>query len=495
MFLASTRYRTSAAPILAASLMSASLAHAAPVDTKGVPIIAPGSAYIQTNQISDVQGLALVRDTLLVNPWGITVRGTSPFWVANSETSTSRLYRGTSTLIVNPGLSGITVPGGLPTGAVGNSTSDFVVTSGMASGAANFIFASITGNIVGWNPNVPAAGSTQGVIMASHPGHVMTGLATGNNGSNKLYGADFANDHIDVFNATYGLTTVSGNFNDATIPAGYAPYNIQNLGGLLYVAYAKVGANGRAENGVGKGYVRRFNTDGVRDLTFAINTGALDAPWGLAIAPASFGIFSNALLVGNNSDDGTIHAYNPTTGAFLGTLQDEGGVALKIDQLWGLIKGNGVDGGDANTVYFTAGIGHEDHGLLGSLKPTTASATSLIEFSSATYQVNEYANSITITVLRSGAVDGTASVSYSGYGEVNNVGYASPADFALSPGTLSFGAGETSKTFSVSPLNDNTIEVNEVLALTLSNAVGAGLSANEAELTITDPGVFVNGFE
>jgi uncharacterized protein (TIGR03118 family) len=127
---------------------------------------------------------------------------------------------------------------------------------------------------------------------------------------------------------------------------------------------------------VGNGFVRRFNTNGVRDLTFGINNGALNAPWGIVIAPASFGIFGNALLVGNFGEGNpSIHAYNPTTGAFLGTLQDESGNGIAIDELWALTFGNGSAGGDVNTLYFSAGIGEEEHGLLGSLRPTTATAT------------------------------------------------------------------------------------------------------------------------
>ncbi len=139
-----------------------------------IPVIAPGSAYRLTHLVSDSPGVAPVLDPLLVNPWGISMTASSPFWVANNGTSTSMLYRGDvggAPLAKNPGLAGITIPGGLPTGTVANpSTTDFVVTSGTASGRANFLFASITGNITGWNPNVPAAGSTAAQIAASHPG-------------------------------------------------------------------------------------------------------------------------------------------------------------------------------------------------------------------------------------------------------------------------------------------------------------------------------------
>src|SRR6185503_1208810 len=175
---------------------------------------------------------------------------------------------------------------------------------------ANFLFASITGNIVGWDPNAPAAGSTTGVIAASHPGHVYTGLAYANNGvANFIYAADFANGTIDVYDTSFALQpAASFPFADPTIPTTsgntYHPFNIQNLGGSLYVTYAKVGTDGMAENGIGNGFVRRFNTNGVRDLTFGINNGALDAPWGIVIAPASFGIFGGALMVGNFSDIG-----------------------------------------------------------------------------------------------------------------------------------------------------------------------------------------------
>jgi uncharacterized protein (TIGR03118 family) len=311
-----------------------------------IPVIAPGSAYRQTNFISDLPGVAFSQDPLLVNPWGITFRGTSPFWVANNATSTSTLYRGDvagSPLVKSPGLAGITIPGGLPTGTVGNATSDFVVTSGPASGAANFLFSSITGNISGWNPNVPAAGSTTAVIMASHPGHVYTGLAIGNNGANLLYAADFANDSIDVFNASFALTTVPGGFTDPTIPAGFHPFNIQNLGGQLYVAYAKVGPDGRDEEGVGNGFVRRFDANGVRDLTFGINNGPLNSPWGLVIAPASFGIFGGALLVGNfGAGNPSIHAFNPNNPNDNVVIPFSSGVGGSINGKWDAPEGNGT---------------------------------------------------------------------------------------------------------------------------------------------------------
>jgi uncharacterized protein (TIGR03118 family) len=462
-----------------------------------VPPIPPGSAYRQTNFVSDIPGLAFIQDPLLVNPWGVAFRGTSPFWVANNGTSTSNLYRGDaagSPLVKNPGLSTVTIPGGLPTGVVGNSTTDFAVTPcSVALCPAAFIFSSITGNIVGWNP---AAGpnSTTGVIAASHAGHVYTGLAIGSNsGGNRLYAADFNNGNIDVYDGTYALTTTTGGFADPTIPTTpgntYHPFNIQNIGGLLYVMYAKVGSDGKDEEGVGNGFVRRFNTDGVRDLTFGINNGALNSPWGVAIAPSTFGIFGSALLIGNFGEGNpSLHAYNPTTGAFLGTIQNENGDGIEIDELWGLQFGNGVNG-DPGTLYFTAGIGEEEHGLFGSLKPTTATATSLIQFATDSFIIGEGTGHIDISVIRAGDASGTATVNFNTFDE-SQVDHASQkSDYEISASKLTFNPGETVKTVRILIVNDIFDENNETVNLALSNPTGAGAglgSPNQATLTIND---------
>jgi uncharacterized protein (TIGR03118 family) len=458
-----------------------------------IPVIAPGSAYRVQHLISDSPGLAPVLDPLLVNPWGISVRGTSPFWVANNGTSTTQLIRGDvpsgAPVVLNPNPQTINIPGGLPTGTVGNSTTDFLLIppGGGAPAPANFIFNSITGNITAWNGASGASAQT----VVSMPGHVWTGLANGTNGGgNRLYAADFANKHIDVFNGNFAATTVSGGFVDATIPAAYAPYNIQNLGGSLYVAYALVGMDGLPVDGVGNGFVRKFNTDGVRDLTFAINNGALNAPWGLALAPASFGIFSNALLVGNFGEGNpSIHAYNPTTGAFLGTLQDESGNGIVIDELWALQVGNGGSGGDVNTLYFTAGIGEEEHGLFGKINPTTASATSLIQFATPSFATDEAGGHVDFTVIRTGDTTGTATVNYATFDE-SQPGHASQkSDYTIAAGRLTFAPGETSKTFRILIVNDRFDESDEVVDLFLHNVTGAGVglgSPNTAEVSILD---------
>jgi uncharacterized protein (TIGR03118 family) len=466
-----------------------------------IPVIAPGSAYRQTNLISDIPGFAPVQDPLLVNPWGISMTSSSPFWVANNGTSTTQLIRGDvagSPVTLNPNPQTVTIPGGLPTGTVSNPTStDFVLPGACASApcGANFLFASITGNITGWDPNAPVAGSTTAVIAASQPGHVYTGLALANNGTNHLYAADFANGKIDVFDSTFALQpTASFPFADPTIPTTsgntFHPFNIQAIGGSLYVTYAKVGTDGKDEEGIGNGFVRRFNTNGVRDLTFGINNGPLNSPWGITIAPASFGIFGGALLVGNFGEGNpSIHAFNPTTGAFLGTLQNEAGDGIEIDELWALAFGNGGAAGDPNTLYFTAGTAEEEHGLFGKLNPTTASATSLVQFSSDTFSIGEGSGHIDITVTRSGDASGTATVNYNTFDE-SQPGHASQkSDYEIALGSVTFAPGETSKTFRILLVNDNFVEGNETISLALSNPTGAGVglgSPNTAELTITD---------
>lgn len=471
-------------------------------NTDGIPVIAPGSAYRQTNLISDSPGLAPVLDPLLVNPWGISMTASSPFWVVNDGTSTTQLIRGDvggAPLVLNTSPQTVNIPGGLPTGTVANPVAtEFVLPGACASApcGANFIFASITGNITGWDPNAPVAGSTTAVIASSLPGHVYTGLAYANNGSgNFIYAADFANGKIDVFNSSFALQPAANfPFADPTIPNTmgntYHAFNIQAIGGSLYVTYAKVGADGRDEEGVGNGFVRKFNTNGVRDLTFAINNGALNSPWGCTLAAPSFGIFGGALLIGNFGEGNpSIHAYNPTTGAFLGTLQDESGNGIEIDELWALTFGNGGAGGDVNTLYFTSGVGEEEHGLFGKLQPTTASATSLIQFADDNFTINENSGHIQVTVTRQGNASGTATINYSTFDESQTDHASQKSDYEIAEGTLVFGPGETSKTFTLLLVNDTFDENNETVDLFLSNPTGAGVglgNPNHATVTIAD---------
>jgi uncharacterized protein (TIGR03118 family) len=465
-----------------------------------VPVIALGAAYRQTNFISDWPGVGLIQDPLLVNPWGISMRNTSPFWVANEGTRTSTLYRGDvggSPLVKNTGLSGITFPSSLPTGTVGNTTSSFVLPGPCASPpcTAQFLFASLNGDILGWNSNAPATGSTTAVVAASDPTAVYTGLALATNGgTSRLYAADFKNGQIDVYDGNFTLTSVPGGFADGSITPGFSPYNIQaiTIGSVtwLYVTYAKVGVGGRPEDGIGNGFVRRFDFDGVVDAGFAINNGALNTPWGLTRAPASFGIFGNALLVGNfGTGNPSIHAFDPNTGALLSALQNEAGQGIVINRLWALIFGNGGNGGDPNTLYFSAGIGEEEHGLFGKLQPTTAQATSLVQFGTATTSISEAGGHLDITVTRDGDTSGTATVNYATFDQSLSGHASQKTDYELAVGRLTFAPGETSKTFRILIVDDLFDENDEVIDLMLSNPTGTGVglgSPNTAQVTILD---------
>ncbi|MCA1817519.1 MAG: TIGR03118 family protein, partial [Acidobacteria bacterium] len=466
-----------------------------------VPSITPGSAYRQTNLVSDIPGIALIQDPLLRNPWGISMTSSSPFWFANNGTSTASLYRGdvgSTVFFKQPGMPNITIPETPPsiTGTVANNggTTDFIVTSGTASARANFLFASLSGKIYGWSPNVPAAGSTVATQAASQPGHVYTGLAIGNNGTaNFLYAADFKNGKIDTFNGTFTLQTSGFTFVDTGAPAlppNFHPFNIQNIGGSLYVAYAKFDpVTGRDIDGIGNGYVSKFDPNGVF-LGRVVSNGPLNSPWGMVIAPISFGEFGGALLVGNFGEGGaSINAFNPTGGTFLGSLRNEANEEIEIDELWALTFGNGGNGGDPNTLYFSAGPSEEEHGLFGKLNPTQNQATSLIHFGGDSFSIGEGGGTISIPVIREGDTSGSATVQYATFDE-SQPGHASQrSDYEIAEGVLRFAPGETFKTINISIVDDKFVEGDETVGLTLSNPTGTlvGLgSPNDAELTITD---------
>jgi len=294
-------------------------------NTQQEPKVAiPTGTYRQTNLVSDLPGVALIEDRLLKNPLGVALNGGSPFWVANNQTDCATLYTGDvsgSPLVRNsflPSVAILNVPTllpapSLPTAVVANTTNDFVVERPAIQPApAQFIFATLNGGINAWQPGFGAVAE----VVKFMSGHSYTGLTIGNNASgNVLYAVDFANGKIDVFDKNFNLTSVSGNFTDASIPANFHAYNIQNLGGALYVSYAIFQNSLNFDNG----FVRKFDTNGVRDAAFAINNGPLADPWGMVIAPANFGTFSNSLLVGNSRSlgiqDPSISAFNPATWA------------------------------------------------------------------------------------------------------------------------------------------------------------------------------------
>jgi uncharacterized protein (TIGR03118 family) len=340
------------------------------------------SAYLQTNLASDIPGQAQFHDPNLVDAWGISLSPITTFWVSGRATDVSTVYTGDvngSPFVVSPLV--VDIPGGRPTGQVFNPinpVNDFLINPPANNTRGIFIFASETGHITAWNPAVggPPMPSETAFIMASTPGAVYTGLAIHSNPAGSfLYAADFAGGKIDVFDRAYKPTTLSGSFVDPDVPADYDPFNIWNLGGKLYVAYARQ-EDGDALPDGGHGYVSVFDTNG-NLLSHLVGDSHLEEPWGMAIAPANFGEFSNALLVANTAS-GKINAYDPATGAFLGRLADPNGETIHIDGLWALHFGNGTASGDRNALYFTASGNNHDHGLFGSLRVAPAQVDSMI---------------------------------------------------------------------------------------------------------------------
>ena len=335
--------------------------------------------YQQVNLVSDDTTInpALRQDANLINAWGISASPAGPFWVSAADAGKSTLYNTAGvpqTLVVNiPNAAGQTGPGS-PTGQVFSGGADFRVSNAAgAAGPARFIFATEQGTISGWNPGV---NPTNAILTIDNSANNASykGLALASNGANHLYAADIFNGRIDVFDGTYAPTTLTGSFADPTAPLDYHPFNIQNLGGELYVTYAKTETNSAEEiKGDGFGFVSVFDTNGnfLRRLASGTDAGGtltdLNAPWGLALAPADFGAYSGDVLVGNFGS-GKILAFDKLSGALTGVLGDTQGNPLIIDGLWGLQPGNGGNGGAADKVYFAAGPNDETHGLFGSLQ-------------------------------------------------------------------------------------------------------------------------------
>lgn len=323
-------------------------------------MLASSAAFAQynlTNLVSNQTGGARHTDPLLVNAWGLAYGPGGPFWVSDEGTGWSTLYNESG---INQGLE-VVVPAasgsgaGSPTGIVFNGSQQFQV----AGWPAIFMFATLDGTISGW---APQSNPTQAIIAVnnSSSGAIYTGLAITNyTTGNFLYAADNWNNKIDMYDGNFNLVT---SFTDSTVPAGFAPFGIQDINGLLYVAYAST-------SGGPGGYVDIFTEAGtfVKQL---VQNGKLNQPWGLAPAPNNFGALSNTLLVSNNLNKvGTINGFNIVTGQFVGTVTDTGGKAIDIDQLWGIEFGGGnTSSGAKNELFFTAGPNNNVNGTFGVIR-------------------------------------------------------------------------------------------------------------------------------
>jgi uncharacterized protein (TIGR03118 family) len=315
-----------------------------------------------SNLTSDIPNVGTFNDTNLVNPWGMSFSPGGPWWISDNGTGLSTLYSGTgspeSLVVALPQWDG--TPGGNPTGNVFNGTSDFAI----GGNATHFLFATEDGTIQGW-----ASGSSTVIAVNNFPNAVYKGLALASaGGANYLYVADFRGGAVAVFDKNFAPHSFgSGAFTDPNIPSGFAPFNVANIGGgHLAVTYAKQDAAKHDDvKGPGNGYVDIYDTSG--NLVSRLpHLPYLNSPWAVVVAPASgFGGFSGDILVGQFGS-GAIVAYTPG-GMFVGLLFDPANLQLRVDGLWGLGFGNGMGSGPSTTLYFTAGVFGEAHGILGNI--------------------------------------------------------------------------------------------------------------------------------
>jgi uncharacterized protein (TIGR03118 family) len=338
-----------------------------------VPVAAQGADLVQTNLVSDIPGLATITDPQLKNPWGVSHSPISPFWVSNQATNTATLYAVTDKTIVkkvpiNPPAGDVLIPTTAagpqgPTGQVNNTnTSSFLVNKGGDGGSAHFIFANLNGTISAWDKGPTA------FIQVTTPGAVYTGLAI-NGAQTRLYAAnDVPPGRIDVFDSSFTPVSLgSSAFVDPLAARlGLVPFNVQNIGGDIYVTYAPAGLNNMRQATLGQGVVAIFDEDGnlIKEL---VSGDRLAAPWGITIAPPGFRRFSNDVLVGNFSFlHSEINAFIPSNGKLHGTITiDTGGQAP--GGLWALAFGVGGNNGSPDVLYFTDGINGEKDGLFGAI--------------------------------------------------------------------------------------------------------------------------------
>lgn len=393
------------------------------------------SGYSQTNLVADTAGIAAHTDSQLSNPWGIALLPGQPFWIANNNGGTSTLYDAAgnkNSLVVQiPTASTNPCSVGCPTGIVASSF-------GADFGGAQFIFDTEDGILVSWSQGV--VGTT--VVDNSAAGAVYKGLALLSNGAgNFLLAANFRGGKVDVFDRAFKPASLAGSFTDPNLPAGFAPHGIHIINNQVFVAYAmQDGPKHDPVIGAGNGLVDIFGMNGNFVRRFATG-GMLNAPWGVALSPASFGQFSNAMLVGNFGD-GTINAFD-ANGNLMGQLKDTGGNVLVNPGLWELLFGQ--TSADAQTLYFTAGGADQTHGLFATLK--AAQAVSSGDFSLAL-------SSSAATVSRGGATN--ISVSASAVGGFNSAitlscsGLPAGVTCAFSPDVITPGTNSATSVLTLS---------------------------------------------
>jgi uncharacterized protein (TIGR03118 family) len=319
--------------------------------------------YQQVDLVSNVSGYGTARiDANLANAWGIAIGPTGAFWISSNHKGLTTIYDRNGAQLLNP----ISIPfqgapnAGAPTGVIYNSTTDFIITSN--SEVSKFIYASEDGTLTAWS-----SGTSAITVADRSATAVYKGLAIASDGgSNFLYAANFKEGKIDVFDKSFNYITTKP-FLDPNIPTGFAPFNIQNINGELYVTYAKQKGpdNMDDQSGLGNGYVDVFNSNGTLIKRFA-SQGSLNSPWGIVRAPEAFGLGFNTILIGNFGD-GYINVFE-ANGKYRGQLS-ENGTPISIDGLWALeFPKNNIPAGDQNHLFFTAGPSDETNGLFGYIK-------------------------------------------------------------------------------------------------------------------------------
>jgi uncharacterized protein (TIGR03118 family) len=367
-----TTNRAIAALAIASTVFALTTAPVARADSQGDNSQGSGR-YVQHNLVTDGFVAADHTDSNLKNPWGIAFNPFGFVWIADNGSGVSTLYDGNgvpqSLVVTIPPAAG--QPSGNPTGIVFNGSTGFDLTPGAPATAAKFIFATEDGVIAGWNPAVDPTNAK--LILDNSPtGAVYKGLALSGGGTGGLlYATDFHNGKIDVWDSNFKPAVLpAGAFTDKGIPPGFGPFGIQAINGDIYVTYAKQDADRHDDvKGMGLGYVDVYDPNG-KLLDRVATRGRLNAPWGLALAPAGFGEFSGTLLVGNFGD-GRINSFDIATGEFYGQLNGTDGKPIAIGGLWGLAFGNGYAGQPVNTLFFTAGSNGEADGLYGKLDAAT----------------------------------------------------------------------------------------------------------------------------
>ncbi|MGA2421132.1 MAG: TIGR03118 family protein [Candidatus Acidiferrum sp.] len=365
------------------------------------PGIVSAQHYAQTNLVADTVGAAAVQDPNLVNPWGLTRSSTGPWWVSDNNSGVSTLYTGAGAIIPINGNGIVTIPApknapagfvAAPTGIVFNSSTSFVLPA-PNSKPADFIFVTEDGTISGWNGGPSAVLAVDNNENGSANGAVYKGATSADlDGVKYLYVTNFRSGRVEVYDTNFHPVKLSGDafdpnrgvgfdgeeFREGHVPQGFAPFNIQNIGGSLFVTYAKQDAS-RHDNefGAGEGYVEIF-TPGGKHIGHLEHGTWFNAPWGVVWTPRDFGVFSNTILVGNFGG-GQIAAFNGFTYKFIGFVQNPDSSVLAIPGLWSLTFGNGASAGPSTTLFFSAGPDKESHGLFGTLTPVASENDGSVE--------------------------------------------------------------------------------------------------------------------